>query len=483
VPTPLQETHMRWIRLLPLALILTAALQGCSSSAASRPGVLRLAVIRASAIPDPARASGVEQFFLASLLYSGLVRFGPDLHVIPDLAVSIPTISGDGSSYTFTVRRDARFSDGTRCTARDVAFSLARALMPSTHSTLARRYLGEIRGAGAVESGTQRSLAGVQVLNRLTLRIRLSHPDANFLEKLAFPTSFVLEPHLARSLDPAPGMSPGTGPWAVGGRGRDGSLILVPRRHYYGGPLQLKSLVLVPARTSVAALDLYKKGAVDASYVSGPSYRTWASRSDFHSAAGLTAYYALPGGADVGALDAVNRTLLVTPFHGALTPLNSIVPPAVPDYVPATVPDNGPTGGRAPAIQVPRRSDSVLRRLGAGLKAAATGSGADPAESATVIERTYLLPVPAVWLSMVSTLTASHWFKRRLAETSSLTNDPVSRMDVYGVLEQWALKRHLVVPLASSTVGYVVKPSVSGLQVTALGLMPDNGTWNTVQVG
>jgi hypothetical protein len=104
-------------------------------------------------------------------------------------------------------------------------------------------------------------------------------------------------------------------------------------------------------------------------------------------------------------------------------------------------------------------------------------------EDITITRKTYLLPVPAVWLSMVLPRTTSPWFRYKLASASALTNDPVGRMEVYSTLEQWALNRHLIVPLASASVGYIIKPSVSNLEVTAMGLMPANGTWNTVQVG
>jgi hypothetical protein len=56
-------------------------------------------------------------------------------------------------------------------------------------------------------------------------------------------------------------------------------------------------------------------------------------------------------------------------------------------------------------------------------------------------------------------------------------------MDLYSRVEDWALQRGLLLPLASGTVAYLVKSSVQSLQVTPLGLMPDNNNWSTVTVG
>lgn len=475
---------MLWSRrIVPVVLALTALLEGCSSPSSSKPGILRLPLYPGELVADPARAAGLQESFFASLLYSGLVRFGPDLHVIPDLAVSIPTISGDGSSYTFTVRRDARFADGSSCTAADIAYSLARALSPRTHSALARRYLGNIRGAAAVERGRTSHLAGVEVLHRLTLRILLAHPDATFLEKLAFPQSFAVDPRIVRQHALNLRAAAGTGPWSVSGRGRDGSLVLSPRKHYYGGLLQLRSLTLLPVRDEQNALDMYKKGAIDAAYVAPDRFKSWSARSDFHSTAALTAYYAIPAPGTQGAWSAPDRQRLVQQFAGALTPLTSIVPPAVPDYVAATVPQETPSSPlAADTIRLDQTRNSVLYRLGRALSSQMRKGVGARAHAVTVVQETYLLPVPGVWLSMILPRTSSRWFRHTLRETSNLTNDPVSRMSIYSTLEQWALAKQFVIPLANSSIGYAIKPAVSGLQVTALGLMPDNGIWNTVQV-
>src|SRR5690606_28344341 len=56
---------------------------------------------------------------LAALVYSGLMRAMPDGSLIPDLA-SHYEISEDGTVYTFTLRGDATFHDGTAVTAGDV---------------------------------------------------------------------------------------------------------------------------------------------------------------------------------------------------------------------------------------------------------------------------------------------------------------------------------------------------------------------------
>src|SRR5512142_1811358 len=59
---------------------------------------------------------------LVALVFSGLVRLGPGGDLLPDLASSW-TVDPKGKSYTFELRPDATWQDGTRVTAEDVAFT------------------------------------------------------------------------------------------------------------------------------------------------------------------------------------------------------------------------------------------------------------------------------------------------------------------------------------------------------------------------
>ncbi len=70
---------------------------------------------------------------LAQLVYSGLTRVRPDGSVVPDLASNF-TISADGTTYTFTLRTDATFHDGTPVTAADVLFTVEAAQNPTVKS-------------------------------------------------------------------------------------------------------------------------------------------------------------------------------------------------------------------------------------------------------------------------------------------------------------------------------------------------------------
>lgn len=86
---------------------------------------------------DPHIATGQPEGRIVSALFEGLTRFdAKTLHPAPGVAESW-TISGDGKTYTFRLRHDARWSDGHPVLARDFVYSWKRLLEPSLGSEYA----------------------------------------------------------------------------------------------------------------------------------------------------------------------------------------------------------------------------------------------------------------------------------------------------------------------------------------------------------
>jgi len=63
---------------------------------------------------------------ISSLVYAGLMGLSGDGELVPTLAKNY-TVSADGKVYTFTLRENAKFSDGTPVTAEDVIFTVKKA--------------------------------------------------------------------------------------------------------------------------------------------------------------------------------------------------------------------------------------------------------------------------------------------------------------------------------------------------------------------
>ena len=142
---------------------------------------------------DPACASDAGSAEYIVEMFSGLVSFDKDLNIIPDAAESYE-VSPEGTVYTFHLRPNVVFHDGSRrVVADDFKFSIERSLNPDTLSTVGEAYLDDIVGAREFIAGQAEEVSGIKVVNDDTLEITIDAPKEYFLSKLTYPTSFVVD--------------------------------------------------------------------------------------------------------------------------------------------------------------------------------------------------------------------------------------------------------------------------------------------------
>ena len=141
---------------------------------------------------DPAIAREVTSHLFVTSVFSGLVRFGDDLSVEPDLAEDWE-IDEAGVVYTFTLRDGITFHDGRPITADDFKYSIERAADPEVHSDTAALYVSDIVGVRERLDGDATEVSGVEAVDERTVRITIDAPKEYFLAKLAYPFSAVVD--------------------------------------------------------------------------------------------------------------------------------------------------------------------------------------------------------------------------------------------------------------------------------------------------
>jgi peptide/nickel transport system substrate-binding protein len=155
-----------------------------------------------------------ETWSLLWLLYDPLIGYkrvgGIDgSTLVPDLAVSMPTISSDGKTYTFTIQPKVQFSNGSRVSPTDVLHSIQRFLQLESFDAVAP--LQGIVGARHCSMDACDLSKGV-IANADTVTINLGAPDPEFLYKLA---AVLIVPASSSITDAKLKGLPGTGPYMV----------------------------------------------------------------------------------------------------------------------------------------------------------------------------------------------------------------------------------------------------------------------------
>jgi len=201
---------LTWVWLvLALALCVGSGAGLGAASAAANPAdpqkVLRIAFPTAESGFDPVRANDLYSNTVTHAIFHTLMTWdwmAKPARLVPYAAEAMPEVSEDGTVYTFKVRKGLLFTPdpafgGKRreVTAEDFAYTLRRHADPRNRSPQLSDLEDKIVGfaeayKAAVSSGkfddTQR-IAGIEVPDRYTLRLRLLRRERNFLSLLANP--------------------------------------------------------------------------------------------------------------------------------------------------------------------------------------------------------------------------------------------------------------------------------------------------------
>jgi YVTN family beta-propeller protein len=186
-------------------------------SASHRGGTLTVADTYLPDPPDPAAVYSYDGTLTA--VYDGLTAFrrsggAAGLTLVPDLAKTLPRPTAGGTTYTFTLRRDIRYSNGNLVRASDFRRGLQRQL---SFGLGAAYYEGILGGSACIKHPNRFDLsAGIvtdDAAGRITFRLVQADPD--FLYKLGLPLAVPAPPGTpSHIIDRAPFL-PGTGPYMI----------------------------------------------------------------------------------------------------------------------------------------------------------------------------------------------------------------------------------------------------------------------------
>ncbi len=474
------------LALLAMLVFLGTGVTSCGFSAPSK-GTIRLP-FQGTPEFDPVHGTSLQNLWLDSLLYDGLVKFDASMHIVPDLAVALPSISAGGRVYDFTIRNDAKFCDGRPVLASDVAFSLLR----STHLSRVLR----------------NDVAGVKAIGRRQLQISLAHADSDFLAKLALPQAAVLDAASVKKGGKWWLRGSGSGGFSLQKIGKD--VILASNKHYDGGPMTIHKLELIPVGSSAEAYRLYRSGRLDGSPVPVSHFASSVKSPQFLSTYSTRSYYLGLDGissrrARVAVDESLDRSRLFSSGSG-FDPNTTIVPPTVPDYPAASDPHSLDVVSARKGLLVSspitlssargadlKWIDSKLRRSlrKLGIKVDPAGDSRPKKRLSLelkVFDRNILLPEADLWLSSIAQAAAKGSQRRQILKMLrsgrqvNATANPLQQDSIFNKAELYLFGRALVAPLAVQMEGYLVTPKLHGLVATPIGLQPANQEWSSVTV-
>ena len=200
----------KFLLLLAFSLVLSAFLAACGAGGNTNntqqgqgdelpagegqpSGEQILNVLESAEIPtmDSVLGTDAVAFNVMNNVFEGLYRLGENDEVVEGIATGHEA-SEDGLTYTFDLREDAVWSNGTPVTANDFVFAWQRAVNPETGSEYGPYMMsGKIKNATEVSNGDLPvEELGVKALDDYTLEVTLEEPVAYFESLMTFPTFF-----------------------------------------------------------------------------------------------------------------------------------------------------------------------------------------------------------------------------------------------------------------------------------------------------
>lgn len=195
--------HARSVKWGAAAAVLILALGGMRLSAAPvRGGTLIAGLDSQPATLDPHASTAAISYLIASLnTTESLVYQRPDGAFVPWLATAF-TMSPDGRTFTFTLRKDVTFTDGAPFNAEAVKWNLDRIVSPG------------FKAGGALNALV--GYAGTTVVNDSTARVTFKEPYAPFLANAAVGVLAMLSPKTTPTQGADVAKRPvGSGPFTV----------------------------------------------------------------------------------------------------------------------------------------------------------------------------------------------------------------------------------------------------------------------------
>ncbi|MCX0500387.1 peptide ABC transporter substrate-binding protein [Erwinia billingiae] len=253
-----------------LALAVTASVSAAEvppgTALASRQEIVRHIKDEPASL-DPAKAVGLPEIQVIRDLFEGLTNQDAKGNIIPGVATQWQTT--DNKTWIFTLRKDAKWSNGDPVTANDFVYSWRRLVDPKIGSTFAWfAELAGIQNAGAITKGQMTpDKLGVTALDDHRLKVTLDKPVPYFVSLTA---NFSLYPVPEKVIEKAgkdwvqPGTLVGNGAYTLQERVVNEKLVLVRNDRYWDNAHSvLTKVTFVPINEESSATKRYRADDID----------------------------------------------------------------------------------------------------------------------------------------------------------------------------------------------------------------------------
>lgn len=198
---------------------------------------------------DPGVAAGTQAQSVRFQIMETLVQMNAETSEIEPLLAETWEVAADNVTWTFHLRTDVLFHDGTPMTANDVVASIGRIINPE---------------AGLGRANDLRQISGISAIDDHTVQIVTGMPSGTLLRALALDSASVLSAASLEEYGAEVGWHPvGTGPFKYDSHVAEQSVSLVRNDAYWGAPAAATGINFITVPEATTRLTMLEAGEAD----------------------------------------------------------------------------------------------------------------------------------------------------------------------------------------------------------------------------
>jgi oligopeptide transport system substrate-binding protein len=271
-------------RAVALGLLVAAVVSACNTPPLTqgprlaKDQTLRVLLDDQPATLDPGQTQYPYETAVLRAIAEPLLKPTADLSGVTPAAAQTYDVAGNGTVYTFHLRKNGQYSDGVPVKAQDFVYAWQRLIDPRLAAPNATFF------ASAIQNGEQVSVLdpqrdasridaafgtlGLKAVDDFTLRVTLARPDPAFIWIAAMPAGAPIRPDIVKKYTDKWAASPDTlitnGPFHVTEMVANDHITVVPNQHYWGDKPRLTTITFVVVNDGAVGLTKYRNGELDA---------------------------------------------------------------------------------------------------------------------------------------------------------------------------------------------------------------------------
>lgn len=260
---------MKKALLTALALCMIFVFTACGNSGSGdvkEDGVMDVCIASEPDSIDPALSTSLDGGTMNLHTFEGLVKWAPDkggkAKLVPGMAEKWD-VSDDKLEWTFHLRKELKWSDGSPLTAKDFVYSWNRLVNPDTGADY-EYMLDMVAGYDSEDKKLE-----IEAVDDQTFKVKLAKLTPYFEEICAFPATApvkqeIIEDSEIKDWTSKPDTYVSNGPFKMTERKRNSKIVMEPNENYYDAKkVETKKLVFRLMDDTNAMYAAYKSGELD----------------------------------------------------------------------------------------------------------------------------------------------------------------------------------------------------------------------------